>query len=166
AADTLKKMGVDIHLRAYDTERNVAKIKNLLGSDELRSTDLIVGPFFQEESKPLLDFSLSNKVNVINPFANNLELTINNPFSYLFQPSTETLGRQSGEFLASYANKKNCLVISGTTARDSALADAFVKAASANGLQIVGSKTIPREHVRDILPMLTTATEFDDFKNP
>lgn len=166
AADTLRTQGTDISLRAYDTERNLGKMKNLLNSDELRSTDLVVGPFFQEETGPLLDFSLQNKVNVINPFANNLELTINNPFSYLFQPSTETLGRESGEFLASYAGKKNCLVISGTTARDSALADAFIKAASANGLTIVGSKSFPRENVREILPLLTTATEFDDFKNP
>lgn len=166
AADTLKKMGVDIHLRAYDTERNIAKIKNLLGSDELRSTDLIVGPFFQEESKPLLDFSLENRVNVLNPFANNNELTINNPFSYLFQPSTETLGRESGEFLASFASKKNCLVIGGTTARDSALTESFVTAASANGLNIVGIRNFRRENVRDILPMLATPTELDDFKNP
>src|SRR5690606_18094657 len=79
AADTLTKMAVDIHLRSSDTERNVAKIKNLLRSDELRSTDLIVGPFFQEESTPLLDFSLENRVNVLNPFANNNELTINKP---------------------------------------------------------------------------------------
>ena len=166
AADTLNKNGMGFSLRAYDTERDNAKIRNLLGTEELKNTDLIIGPFFPEESKPILDFSLANRINVFNPFVNNNDITANNPFSYLFQPANETLGRKSGEFLAAYATKKNCLVIAGTSRRDSIVANAFSQAASEKGLKIVGTKIFPKENVRDILAMLATGTEFDEFKNP
>lgn len=166
AVDTLKQSGVNISLRAYDTERTIPAISRILEAEELKNTDLVIGPFFQEESKPLLDFALTNKVNVVNPFAVNREMTQNNPYSYLFQPSVETMGRASGEFLSGYVTKKTCMVISGTTRRDSLLAETFMNAAREKGMQIVGSYAISRENVRNILPMLTTATEYDDFRNP
>ncbi len=166
AVDTLKTTGVNISLRAYDTERTIATINRILDTEELKNTDLIVGPFFQEESNPLLDFALTNRVNLVNPFAANKEITQNNPFSYLFQPSVETMGRASGEFLSGYATRKNCMVIHGTTRRDSVLAETFMNTAREKGLKIVGSYAISRDNVRNILPMLTTATEYDEFKNP
>lgn len=166
AADSLNKQGVTISLRAYDTERDNSKIKTLLATEELKNTDLIIGPFFQEESKPLLEFAQANKVNVINPFFNNSELLGNNPHSFLFQPSTETIGKKSGEFLAAYATKKNCLVFSGTTKRDSLLANSFIASAKEKGLKIVGYKAISKENVKNILPILATPTEYDEFKYP
>src|SRR5690606_9489795 len=50
--------------------------------------------------------------------------------------------------------------------RDSLLAETFMNAAREKGLKIAGSYAISRENVRNILPMLTTATEYDEFKNP
>jgi hypothetical protein len=166
AVDTLNAEEERISLRAYDTERNNSKLKGLLELQEIKTTDLIIGPFFQEESKPILEFALANKVNVINPFANNSELTENNPYSYLFQPSTETLGKESGEFLAGYVQKKNCFVFFGTNRRDSLLARSFMQTARDKGMRIVGSRGVPKDNVRSILSMLTTGTEFDDFRNP
>lgn len=166
AIDTLNSARDQFSLRAYDTERDNNKIKSILGTEELKNTDLLIGPFFQEESKPLLEFALANRVNVVNPFANNSELIANNPYSYLFQPSVETLGKESGTFLADYATKKNCFVIHGTTKRDSLLANSFITTAKEKGLTIVASKGISKENVRNILAMLATGTEFDEFKNP
>ena len=41
----------------------------------------------------------------------------------------ETLGKKSGEFLAAYAKKKNCMVFYGASKRDSLLAANFIQAA-------------------------------------
>lgn len=166
AVDTLAAMGTNISLRAYDSERDNKKIQQLLNTDELKNTDLIVGPFFQEESKPILDFATQNRINVINPFFNNSDLLAGNPYSFLFQPSTETIGKESGEFLARYATRKNCLVFSGTTRRDSLLAKTFMESARANGLRIIGYKAVSKENVKTILATLATPTEFDEFKYP
>jgi hypothetical protein len=166
AVDTLSKQNINISLRAYDTERDNSKIKTLLNTEELKNTDLLIGPFFQEESKPILDFAFTNRVNVINPFASNSELVANNPHSFLFQPSLETIGAQSGEFLANYAVKKNCLVFSGPSKRDSILTANFVQRAKDKGLKIVAVKTIKKDEVKNILSILATPTEYDEFRYP
>ncbi|MEJ1239612.1 ABC transporter substrate-binding protein [Chryseolinea sp. T2] len=166
AVDTLAKQGVKISLRAYDSERNVNKIKSVLNTDELKNTDLLVGPFFQEEVKPIVDFSLTNGVNLFNPLHNNLELLGSNPYAFLYQPSLETMGRKAGEFLSANAKKKTCLIFYGTTRRDSTLAASFAAAAQAKGMKIMATHRLSREQSGNILSILTTATEFDDFKNP
>ncbi|HYG18839.1 MAG TPA: ABC transporter substrate-binding protein, partial [Ohtaekwangia sp.] len=167
AADTLEKQGVRISLRAYDTERNITRIKNILSTDELKSTDLIVGPYFQEENDLIQEFSQAQKINVFNPLSGNSDITGVNPFAFLFQPSYETLGRKSAEFLASYKlKKKNCMVFYGTTRRDSLMAANFIQTANAKGLTIVSALKIPKESVGKIIPTLATATEYDEFKYP
>lgn len=166
AVDTLTKQGVKISLRAYDTERNVNKIKSVLNTDELKNTDLLIGPFFQEEVKPMQDFSQAVGVNLFNPLHNNLELIGSNPYAFLYQPSLETIGRKAGEFLSANAKKKTCLVFYGTTRRDSTLAANFAAAAQAKGMKIIATHRLSREQSGNILTILTSATEFDDFKNP
>lgn len=166
AVDTLAKQGIKISLRAYDTERSVEKIRSILKSDELKNTDLIIGPYFQEESKPIVEFSLANKINVFNPLNNNSDIMGINPFSFLYQPSLEVLGKKSGEFLAGYTVKKNCMVFYGTSRRDSVLAANFIETAKANGLRIVSSHRLTKEGSRMILSTLATPTEYDEFRYP
>jgi hypothetical protein len=167
AADTLEKQGIHISLRAYDTERNAEKIKNVLATEELKSSDLIVGPFFQEENKYIQEFSQTQKINVFTPLDARSELIGMNPFAFLYQPSNETLGKRSGEFLASYPlKKKNCIVYYGISKRDSIVAANFVQASTAKGLKIISSNKIAKESVSKIMSMLATPTEFDEFKYP
>jgi hypothetical protein len=166
AVDTLSKQGIKISLRAYDTQRNVDKIRRVLATEELKNTDLIIGPYFQEETKALADFSLVNKINILNPLHNNSELIALNPYSLLYQPTLEVLGHKSGAFLSGYVSRKNCLVFYGTSKRDSVLAANFIAAATAGGLNIVGTHRLPREASQSVLNILATPTEYDEFRYP
>jgi hypothetical protein len=166
AVDTLAKQGTKISLRAYDTERSTERIKSILNYDELKSTDLIIGPFFQEENKPIVDFSQANKINTFNPLHNNSDLIGVNPYAFMYQPSLEVLGRKSGEFLANYAKKKTCMVFYGTSRRDSVLAANFIQAASEKGLKIVASNRLTKEGSKSVLTILATPTEYDEFRYP
>lgn len=166
AVDTLDKQGVKLSLRAYDTEWKVDKIKTILKTDELKNTDLILGPFFQDEAKVIQEFSLTNQINTFNPVHNNSELIGNNPFAFLYQPAIETLGKKSGEFLAAYAKKKNCMVFYGASKRDSLLAANFVQVAHQNGLKVIAAHKVPKDGSKLVFDILTTPTEFDEFRNP
>jgi ABC-type branched-subunit amino acid transport system substrate-binding protein len=166
AVDTLEKQGTKISLRAYDTERSVERIKSILNYDELKNTDLIVGPFFQEENKPIVDFSLTNKINVFNPLHNNGDLIGTNPFAFMYQPSLEMLGKKSGEFLANYSKRKTCMVFYGTSRRDSVLAANFMQSASEKGLKIMGSHRLTKEGSKSVLSILATPTEYDEYRYP
>jgi tetratricopeptide (TPR) repeat protein len=166
AVDTLQKQGIKLSLRAYDTEWKTERIKTILNTDELKNTDLILGPFFQDEAKLIQEFSLANRINTFNPVHNNSELIASNPYGFLYQPATEIMGRKSGEFLAAYAKKKNCMVFYGTSKRDSLLAANFIQAAHKNGLKIIAAHKVPKENTKMIFDILTTPTEFDEFRNP
>lgn len=164
AIDTLAKQGVNISLRAYDTERSTEKIKKILGTEELKNTDLIIGPFFPEENKVVQDFSQANGINIIHPFSNNTEITAGNPYGFLFQPSAETLGRKAAAFLKARRNKS--MVFYGTGKKDSVMAANFIQQAGELGLKILGAEKVNNKDTKKITEILATPTEFDEFKYP
>ncbi len=166
AVDTLGKQGTHIDLYAYDTERSAEVTKKLLEIEELKSSDLLVGPLFQEESKPVLDFSEKNKINVINPVTNNSEFLGENPFALLYQPTHETLGTKSAEMIGSRVKNKNCMVYYGDNPKDSVKAFSFIRKAIELGIKIVWVEEIRKETSGKIFEALATPTEHDEFKNP
>lgn len=166
AVDTLAKQGIKISLRAYDTERNPARIKSLLLMHELKSSDMIVGPLYSEENAPIQEFSQVNQINLFNPISNNYEMVEDNFYGFLFQPSYETIGSQSAEYLAAVKRNKKCMVFYGESRRDSTLAANFVQKAQQSGLKILRAEKVTKETSRKILDILATPTELDEFKYP
>lgn len=166
AADTLHHDGINLDLYAYDTERNAEATKKLLELDELKFTDLLVGPLFVDQAKAVLEFSEKNKISVINPVSNNSEFIGKDPFALLYQPSHETLGIRSAEILAARIKNKNCMVYFSDSPRDSVKAFSFIKRALELGIKIVWAEEIRKENSSKIFTTLATGTEFDEFKNP
>jgi hypothetical protein len=173
AADSLFRQGVNIRLLAYDTERSPAEpergqeaIRRLLEKEELKNTDLIVGPIFREELKQVQEFSEARWINMINPVSNNSEFIGNNPYGMLFQPSLETLGVKSAELLAARTRNKNCMILYGDAPKDSVMAVNFHRRAKDLGLNVVWSEKFKRETAERILAILAKPTEYDEFKNP
>jgi hypothetical protein len=127
----------------------------------------MIGPFFPEENKLITEFSAKNKINVIQPFTNNLETVDKNEFGFLLQPSYQTLGQKSAEFIADRpGRRKTCMVFYGTLKRDSILAASFVKKANERGLKVLLSKRLTKDETGSILSLLATPTEFDEWKVP
>jgi hypothetical protein len=166
AADTLEAQGVHLDLYAYDTDLTDEVTREVLGEEELKDMDLLVGPLFQDQAKAVLEFSEKNKITVINPVSNNSEFLGKNPFALLFQPSNETLGARSAELAFLHARKKNCIVYFGESPKDSVRAFNFMLKARDLGIRIVKAEEIHREISSDIFETLATATEYDEFKIP
>lgn len=167
AADSLSNSGIQLSLLAYDNERNLDATRKILRESELKGIDLMVGPFFQEEAKPVLEFSMTNKINlVVNPLSNNSDLVKQSSYSFLFQPSHETIGRSSAEIASNLARKKNCFVYYGETSKDSLMAANFIARAKDLNLRVLHSQRISSENSGTILSKLATATQYDEWKNP
>ncbi len=166
AVDTLAAQKIDISLRIYDTERSVDKIKKYLETEELKASDLIVGPLYPEENKIVQDFSIENQINVIHPFSNSSETIGMNPYGFLFQPSAETLGRKSADYLSEHLRKKDCMIFYGPTRKDSTLAASFAAEAKEKGITLLSSEKVTSRDAAKIQGILTTATEYDEFKYP
>lgn len=166
AIDTLTKQKVEISLRAYDTERSLDKIKKILATEELKNTDLILGPLFPEENKLVQDFSETLMINVMHPFSNNTEITGLNPHAFLFQPSAEILGKKSADYVADHARGKKTMIFYGPGKKDSVLAANYVLEAKGKGMKILSSERIINKDTKKISDILSTPTEFDEFKYP
>ena len=166
ALDSLNRAGVAIDLRAYDTQEGLNNLTRVLQSEELKNTDLVIGPLYSNENAIVQAFSLNNQVNVVNPFSNNSEIIGTNPYAYLFQPSSETLGSRAAEYIAATAPNRPAMVFSGTGKKDSALVASFLAKANELGIKVVASKSFEREDAAGIMSILATATEYDEFKFP
>ena len=164
--DSLNAAGVMIDLRAYDTEEGLNNLARVLQSEELRNTDLVIGPLFASENAIVQQFSLNNQVNVVNPFSNNSDIIGTNPYAYLFQPSSETLGSKAAEYIAATAPNRPAMVFSGTEKKDSVLVTSFLAKANELGIKVVASRSFKKEGAADIMSILATATEYDEFKYP
>jgi len=167
AADSLSKNGVQLELLAYDNERSMTTTKKILSYEELKAADLIVGPLFQEESVPVQEFATANQINlVVNPISNNSDFIGNSPFTFLFQPSHETMGIRAAEWLAAHVTRPNCMVYYGESVKDSVMAFNFIKRAIELGVNVVYAEEVRKENSGSILTTLASAIEFDEWKNP
>ncbi len=167
AADSLDGAGIHLDLLAYDTDRTVETTKSILSKEELKTVDLIIGPFFADETKVVQDFSLANQINLIaNPVSNNSDFLSDNPFALLYQPSHETIGRKSAEMVAAKVRNKNCIVYFSDSPKDSVMAFNFIKRAMELGVKVVYAEEVRKETSAGILQTLATPTEYDEWKNP
>jgi tetratricopeptide (TPR) repeat protein len=167
ANDSLEKQGITISVRAYDTERSAERLKAILDTDELKNSDLIIGPVWREDNKQLQEFSKQYKINTINPVSNDAEMIQDNPYGFLMQPSYEMIGQKSAQYVAGIAEaKKKCLVFYGSNVRDSVLAWNFITKAEQAGIKIILKQEVFREESNKITEVLATPTEYDEWKAP
>src|SRR5690606_8462646 len=149
----------------FSSRRRHTRFSRDWSSDVCSSDLLIIGPFFPDENKMIQDFANANRINVFKPFTNNSEMIGSNEFSFMIQPSYETIGEKSAEFTASQPLKnKNCIIFYGTSKRDSVLAASFAAKATERSLNIVLSQRNPRDGSAAIIYILATPTEFDEWK--
>jgi len=164
AVDSLEAKNIHIDLRLYDTERSVDKLNEILEAEEMKDSDVLVGPIFTDIKK-VQEFSMANEIMMASP-GNAAEYVGENPFAMLFQPNHKTMGIRAAEFVATQFPKENCIVYFGDTPKDSVQAFAFMQRAQELGVPIVLAEEHHRETAVNIISTLTTATEYDEFKNP
>lgn len=82
AVDSLKRKGVSVDLYTYDTGKSKASIDNILHKSELKGMDIIFGPAYTEQIKPVADFAKKNNVRLVVPFTSKGEDVFNNPSVY------------------------------------------------------------------------------------
>jgi LysM repeat protein/ABC-type branched-subunit amino acid transport system substrate-binding protein len=87
ALDELEKQGVRIKLHVYDTYRSSEVVGNILTKPELKSMDMIIGPFFPNLLESVADFAIENGIIHVTPFVNIPDRTGNHSNMVKLQPS-------------------------------------------------------------------------------
>lgn len=100
ALDSLKKEGIDLNVKYFDTYRSPTRVREILNTDFFRDVDLIIGPFFAYNVELLSEFSRKNRVPLISPFYDGEDLTKRNPYLFQVNPSYKTEYSRAAEILS------------------------------------------------------------------
>ncbi len=165
AADSLSSLGIRVNLYAYDTDKDVAKFRQLLQEPDLARMDLIVGPVYPAHLPLINEFSREHAIQVVCPFTSDTTQIKGNPFTFLFQSTNDAQANVIADYnrrwnkpvkkLVETGNKgkqkevevwKNkVLIFHGESEKDSSLAYEYQKALMASDAEI--NDTLFRLHL-------------------
>lgn len=101
AIDSLRKTGMKLEVRYFDTRKSVDETLSILMEDDLEDYDLFFGPFYPFNLELVSVFAKKHKIPLVTPFHNDLELISTNPYLFQLSPSIETEYRDAARLIAS-----------------------------------------------------------------
>ena len=105
AADTLRSLGLDVNIHAYDIQNNTSDLSRLIQSGSLRNMDMIIGPVYPNNLKTVTEYARNFDIPVISPvplFTNShLE---GNPNLFMASPTLEVAQSALAKKIAEYRN--------------------------------------------------------------
>ncbi|OWY24475.1 amino acid ABC transporter substrate-binding protein [Sphingobacteriales bacterium UPWRP_1] len=125
AFDKLKQEGISLKVNVLDTENNPDVAARLLQTPELQAADVIVGPVYNKELKPVAAFAQQNKIPMIAPLSPSGGVTRQNPYYLLANPSIEAQCAAIYRYIATGYGKKRIIAVCTNKPNETTLADLF-----------------------------------------
>ena len=158
--DSLAAEGIDINLHAFDTKGDSLELIKILNNDELENTDLIIGPLLPKTNAVASLYSFNKGINMVNPLSSNTAVIGNNPYSFLFMPSRETISYKAAEYaVQSFANKTAAIYYSP---KDSMSAKIYRERLELDSFNVVIYEAVPDTLSKQKFAQLTRTDEFDN----
>ena len=111
AIDSLKKQGLSFNLHVYDSGKSEMEVKAMLGNIELKNMDILIGPAYTVQVKPMSDFAMMNNIKLVIPFSSKAEETKSNPNIFQVNTSQEQLNKLiADQFVARFSNSNVILL--------------------------------------------------------
>jgi len=110
AVEQAKTEGISINLSVFDTQKDVSTIYTLLEESSVKNSDIIIGPVYPEEIKPVADFAKAHNKIMVSPLSSSGHLLYENPYIFQVFPSFTT---QVKEFISKIdlCSQSNFMVI-------------------------------------------------------
>ncbi|WP_052732284.1 ABC transporter substrate-binding protein [Hymenobacter terrenus] len=162
AQDSLQRAGRPIQLFAYDTGTDTLTLKQVLAQPELAGMDLLIGPVYKSGARLLARYARDHQIVCVNPLSQDASLVLDNPWHYLFAPSTTTQGRIAAQFaLNAFGAGRPGILLHEDTKDNAAFANAYKAAYEAQG----GKISLLRRFNPEVDESLGTAFAGLDFAN-
>jgi len=103
AADTLRKLGLDITIHTYDISDDTREMTAIINSGKLANADLIIGPVYSSNLAIVADYASSLDIPVVSPVQlMSNELVMGNPTLFIANPflhvSQENIAKKVAEY--------------------------------------------------------------------
>lgn len=119
AVDSLKKVGVNIKLLAYDTKRDTAQVKKILALPEFKLVDLIIGPILEHTTEVVAAYAENMEINMVNPL-NDIGCEYQGfEHAYFALPSGKALASSIHDYAKDNFNGPNVTIVHGSDPADS-----------------------------------------------
>lgn len=109
AANELRNQGLNVNLSLFDTERSPETVSKITRTEAFRASDVIIGPVYEEELGPVMDYSERTGIPVVSPLAE-----VDNPHGktlYQMAPASEY---RYGKLKTLLEGNKNIIFITST----------------------------------------------------
>jgi LysM repeat protein len=101
ALEKLKEQGISVDVHTYDVAKTAAAVNKILTDEPvLTQVDLIIGPAYAGQIKPVADFAKVHKIHTVIPFTQKVEGLENNPYLFQFNTSPHTQFTQAAILFA------------------------------------------------------------------
>jgi ABC-type branched-subunit amino acid transport system substrate-binding protein len=147
AVKEIQAKGIDVDVRAFDTQRNPEEIEKILNDPFFAKADIIVGPIYPEEIEVVASFARERNIPFVNPLSNINESLTSKDEAFLFRPSTISIAHSVVDYLKRFQGKRVALAYSGTS-RDELLAKNFEIFAQREGITVVKSQKVAPKDMR------------------
>jgi LysM repeat protein len=124
ALDSLERLGFNAKVNVIDAESDTVKLKVQLNTKEVKSADLIIGPFLGKNVDFTSEWAKANKIRLISPLFSSAEILKDNPYVYNAVNSDITLIEGAAKFLAE-KRKTDQIVLVKVDSKDDELYQAF-----------------------------------------
>jgi LysM repeat protein/ABC-type branched-subunit amino acid transport system substrate-binding protein len=128
------KVGVKLYVMNSTATNDSDKTTDQYDFDKLKKMDLIIGPLFSANIKPIAQFALENKIPIVSPFTKSLSLLEGNPFVIKITPSEKTLAKRTLSYFNTTYPNCNFILVNTNTRRDSTLHLAYSDALDEMGI--------------------------------
>jgi len=116
AVEKLRQEGFSVDIHVYDTENSKAKIKQIIGNEEFKKMDLIIGPVYTANLKPVANFAQRHEINLVLPLSQNNDIVKFNPYVFQVLPTQAIRIKQISNYLAQSYDKSIVVIHNGTAA--------------------------------------------------
>lgn len=115
ALDSLTKQGMKVELFVYDVDKNLTKTAKVLQQSELRSMDLIIGPFYNNSFNQIALFAGNFNIPIVNPLSYRESIVNNYNTVIKVKPTTYSQIQMIESFIPNYASNSKVFLISQTS---------------------------------------------------
>lgn len=153
ALDSIKKMGVSVDVKTFDTELSQAKVKEILFRENLLGVNAIIGPVSSSALNEVAVQAASKNIPVISPIASDSQLSHGNV--YFSVPTDDILRQKMLSYMKKNYTDQNVVIIADSThqvAYDSIIS----KFPTAQIAKIIDNKSL---HLDEFLIMLSETKE-------
>ena len=119
AVDSLKRQGVSMDIYAYDSGTTETSVQQVLNKSEMRGVDVIFGPLYTSQIRPIAEFAHQNDIRLVIPFTSHDNTVYRNPQVYQVNTPQSYLYSEVYDHFLRQFSKANVIFIEATKDADS-----------------------------------------------